>query len=393
MAETPRNLQFFDPAERFEIPNRPDYTEIASASFSLGWKVAPLDSAMRFIEVSSANRTDDITPHQELNEMFPFVEVPWSEPASLAQAKVIAQHALEKIELQKVIQRGGDSTVNSLITFGTGLLAQAVDPINILSGVGISRVMAAGLIRGVQLSNLSRNIVAGVAGNVITEAAFVIPASLQDREDINLYENLAHAVAGGVAFPAVLAGIKGTYKVLKGLTVDQMSKALTLTEIKMDSGRSPEISNEELMFLGDKTPDKLNAKLDDLELRRKLLVEEKFDTTEIDAEIEVVGNDLIESEKFLFDDVDMREQANDKQRDMFYNEKAEEAVRDIDDIEEIPRSEQIEAGSELRIKNELVDKLDEVELGQVKQIVSDANIQVKTMNLAIEKASGCLGGR
>lgn len=223
--------------------------EVAEASFEQGIDFAETSSIVRMLELSSLESEDDITNHQELNKMFPQIDVPFNKPTSLAVAEEMAHRADKRMERATIIANGDpDSIAHSVVSFGANMIPQALDPIGIVAGIfvggGIGKAIGmfknAG--KAAQLSRkaqLAKRMAEGVVGNVISEVAIVNPATRQEQADVDTYQSLSNAVIGGLAFPVILTGLSKSLSFIKDKAKgsDILTKATSLVEAQMQMGK------------------------------------------------------------------------------------------------------------------------------------------------------------
>lgn len=159
------------------------FLESAEASFKLARQGTFLESLYRndILEDLEENDPTVLQP-EELNERFPEVEVPFSEPTPLTVAWSVAERARERQKLQEVIANGPQGWTSSGLNFGASLIAHAMDPLEIGTDVLV----------GKGIGILGKAFKAGRAARAASKAA-------------NLSDDISAFRAGGAAFRASLS--------------------------------------------------------------------------------------------------------------------------------------------------------------------------------------------
>lgn len=222
----------------------------AYASESLGamFKLSAMDTTTNAIsqysEIDAAEKQGgEVIAPKDLNELYPDLGIPFTEPKNKAVAEIIAARQRKRQELGEIIASGPQGKLMGAARFGAALIPHAIDPINIGSGVAIS-ALTAGLgvvknigqatagaeaalgaveaanaaravgIAGRVLSNpFIRHAGEGVIGNVATET-LVARAAIQEGREYNLDDAFYNTVGGALLVPGV---IWGGQKALQGL--------------------------------------------------------------------------------------------------------------------------------------------------------------------------------
>jgi len=317
-----------------DLNDPPEYTresslgEVAQSSFQLSWKQAETSSVVRAIQNSAAAKDDDITDHKTLNEEYR-LPVPLNEPMSRSKFDRLVEEDIERKELQTIIQNGSGSKLETVVSFGSSMAAQIVDPIGIASGAITgtlaAKVMAKGAL-GLKAAKagLGQRIVEGVAGNLIAEAAFVIPTSKQEQQDIDTYQNLQNAIYGGVGFPAAIAGLKLGFK--------KTAQLFNLAEQRINAGKKPFGTAIEMEAVTGADRKNLTERRAELSTRAEGLPDgdELF---EVKKEIDEIDESLTRLDDSMKDEVALREEANSRQQDMYYDQ---EVRTDAENFRENP---------------------------------------------------------
>jgi len=334
-------------------------SDVVSAQFELGLKTAETGSIMKMIDLEKAERTDDVTDPLTLNKMFPDVDVSFNEPTSLAKAELINKNAQERRRLQHVIANGDDSFTTTALGMAAGFAAQMIDPIGIAAGIATAGVAkGAGIYKAMAKtylgrSVLARNIAEGVVGNVVSEAAFVIPGQIANREDINAYENITNAVVGGMAFPVVAAAARKAFGYIKNFnSSEQFEKTFAMTEARMEAGKTPHLSQEEIQLV---------------------------DRSEVSAD--------------SMDPVELRKKVNSEDQGMYYDPEITDKLETIDEVADIS---DIVIHAEERFNeietNAFGNKLEDSDLAEVKEIRAQSQKEIQINDEVMRMATACVRG-
>lgn len=190
--------------------------DIMSAEFKLG----QLDSAtasLKFMrDKTSARRTDDVISADEANAKYNMPS-PFVDPVSDNEAKFIYDKFKERQALEEVIHNGRSTRGSSVMGFLSGVAGTALDPIEALMGYGIAgvarstitRIAGKVFMRGTLRREFLESAIENVAGNLISEAAFVIPSQQLQQREVEISSNIGNAVAGGIFIPALVGSTKG----------------------------------------------------------------------------------------------------------------------------------------------------------------------------------------
>jgi len=353
-------------------------TEVMGAQFKLGLMNSEILSLGRMAQSALVSETNDITSAADLNEALR-PTIPFTKPMSAIEAGAIVAHQQEKQALQRIIQRGDNSISTSFFGFVTGLGGTALDPIGILSGraltgVGrsiLNRTLGKAFLGGRASRGILESSLEGALGNVATEMAFVIPSQIQEKEDVNITQQLVMAAAGGAAFPAVAGGIAVSYRVFKTLTIDKLSDAVNLTEARWLADKNPNMTEREIELVTRERGESL--KTDYVRLQEESVrIQDNLKTATGPEEVDVFAKQIDENQTRLVDkagEIDsyaqefnnaqsIREDSNSKRNNLYNNpvanermeaiadepdvsfkERAEEEFNDLSDLEEPVRIE------------------------------------------------------
>lgn len=330
----------FDPDYSPNINKISGIADIATASFQLSFKDAETASLVRTFENNAVERDDDVLPPEELNKMYP-ISNPFNAPMSKAKAERIYKEHKEREELQTIIQRGNGSLAQSIVSFGSSIAAQAVDPIGIGIGLVTGSLATKAIAKAATFSKtaealtaaikagknpLLRNIAEGVTGNVISEAAFVMPNSIQERRDIDSMNNIMNAIYGGAGFPIALKSI--------GLGFKHLSKVMDLTEMRMNAGKKAFGSAMEIEAASRYVSDELDKNIKAIESELPKIKDEEL-ALKRSQELEGLKQHKKEIETELAKEVEIRQKANAPEQDLYYSKYAEEEVNKFDPNEEV----------------------------------------------------------
>lgn len=223
-------------------------TSTASESLGAMFRLSQMDATTQAVaqhkEISEAEeRGGAIIPTKELNEMYPDLGTPFTEPKTKAVADIIAARQRRRQELGQIIANGPQNSYMGAARFGVALVPHAIDPINVGSGLAISALTAGlGLVKNVgqaavgaeaavgaveaaqaaravsiagrALSNpFIRHFGEGVIGNVASET-LVARAAIQEGREYNLDDAFYNTVGGALLVPGV---IWGGQKAIQGL--------------------------------------------------------------------------------------------------------------------------------------------------------------------------------
>lgn len=212
------------------VIDRP-FSDKLLASYKRGFDNTPFASIQRLIERSLVDDDKEVSP-EILNSKFKDVAKPFTESMSVGKAKLINKQARDTKFLDKIIASGDNTFGEEVILFGTSMLPELIDPINIGTGFGIAQGI--NKVLGRTLVGLGPSIVEAVTGNVLLDLGVVLPLSRQEQRDVNTYNMLATSVAAGIAFPLAFAGIK---RAAGAISNAQSVRKLSLIEARMDNNK------------------------------------------------------------------------------------------------------------------------------------------------------------
>lgn len=218
--------------------------ESLAAMFRLSQMDATTQSIAQYREIDDAEkRGGERIPVAKLNELYPDLATPFTEPKSKEVADIIAARQRRRQELGEVIANGPQGSLMGVARFGTALVPHAIDPVNVGSGLAISALTAgAGVVKNIgqavqgaraagaaleavqaartatvvgrALSNpFIRHFGEGVIGNVASET-LVARAAIQEGREYNLDDAFYNTVGGAMLVPGV---IWGGQKAIQGL--------------------------------------------------------------------------------------------------------------------------------------------------------------------------------
>jgi hypothetical protein len=197
VTETPADPYHYFSQFSGELPT--SYWEGLKTEAKLSFENGPTSALFRALDLSQVEQSSGAKLHpNELNKRFPEVDQPFTEPTSLPVAEEIARRARDRHELESVVAR---SSVGGGARFGAGLVAGALDPLNLGAAIVSGGLLRAAGILGeaTSVSRYAANAaIEGVAGAAIPEAISGY-AAVQEHQDYGLgdyFKNVATAGAG-----------------------------------------------------------------------------------------------------------------------------------------------------------------------------------------------------
>jgi len=256
------------------------------ASYKRGMDNTPFASIQRLIERSLVD-DGEVLSAEELNAKFKDVEKPFQEPMSIGKAKLINKQAQDTKMLNNIIESGETTFGEDVLLFGTSMIPEMIDPVNIASGLGIAQGI--NKILGKALTGTGVSIAEGVTGNLLADFGVVAPLAEQEQRDINSYEMLATSIASGVGMPLIFAGVKNA---IRGLSKVESNQKVTLMDKRLNSQKKlSSITDEGLDEIGrERLIEVENSKEQDLDYDP--LIQEEVDNADISPD---VTQDLEES--------------------------------------------------------------------------------------------------
>jgi len=367
--------------ERPEIRRQSTLAEVAVASYLEGKEYTEVDSIRRVMQLSELRSKGRMLEPEEINKMNPDWESPADRRMSEAQVEEISLRNKVRRQRNEIIMSGGDSLINKAVSFGASMIPQLLDPIgmaiNFSVGAGAIKLLG-GALKGTKVAGylakpvLQTNpvsgavtqtfkktvlteIAEGVSGNLLSEAAFVVPASRQEQADVDTYKSFVNAVSAGIMFPAAVKGIGKTFDAFKFLKkkitgAPPIEKAQVLVEQQIQSGKRADISDYV-------AAEKKNS-LPELKEQRQALIEEGAPAERINEMTKTI--DEIENMEVL-DRETVIEKANSRKEDIHYDpvsdEMYEAALMDTEYKERGPEILNSFDEADLELKQKEVDGL------------------------------------
>lgn len=372
----------------FTLQKPSSLVDVAAASFVNAVNMGETSSIFRAIKRQTISRDDDVVPHADLNKQFPNMETPFNEPTSMALAEELDRLNRQRRGLNKIIANGDDNLVNKAVSFGSGIVGAALDPVGIAAGLliggGVNKVMALKSIAQpvTKAGMIVKNAAEGVVGNVLSEATVVMPNQRAEQQDIDTYENFTNAVIAGVAFPAVIGAGKASFDFLKSRGQATMSKAFNLTEQQMQLGKRTDLRDFESVTK--KTAAKeLEADIDRIrEFEPDEVVEDAESIIAQAAEIEDINPGEVRER------ANAREQGlfHDPEADRIYDESINGFTSDVD-AEFRAQREELFAGLEDLKRQE--DVLDASDIKEIDNLQTELN-KIPDVEQAFKFASVCV---
>jgi hypothetical protein len=210
-----QSVQAFETMQ-YELP----YTERAKAGFELGFNEGPI---MAMINAANRKKAEDqdspIVAPEELNKMFPELEVPFGEPTKLSVAQGIAQRNYERKVLQQKLA-AGDFTAP--LAFASIAAGSVLDPVNLaldaVVGFGVGKIaQTLNVARRVEaLGKFGSSVVYNSVGNIPQEWMI---ANLNEEEQraYSADEIVTNSVIGAGAFAGLGAMARLSMKGAKSI--------------------------------------------------------------------------------------------------------------------------------------------------------------------------------
>lgn len=322
--------------------------ETVSAQFKLGLQGTSMFAIGNMVQSAWAAENNDIISPEEANQKFP-TDVPFNEPVSAKEAESIFEHQQEKKRLQEIIAKGPQDIGSQALGFTAAIAGGALDPVGMLlggglSGVGKSAVNATigkSLVKSATAKRIAGASLEGALGNAVAEAAFVIPAQIAEKEDIEAGHQILTAAAGGALIPVGFEAVKGIYKGLRNLSPKQAEKLVDVTEARINSDKNPNITEQELELITKERGDTLKNEYQEL-LDQRTTIEEQLkspdvDNTEVRKQMfeieEQITNKANEMDAYAseFNSADkIREDLNAPRNDLYYNPEAAEIIENLE---------------------------------------------------------------
>ena len=372
----------------FTLEKPSSLLEVAGASFVNAVQMGETSSIYRAIKRQFIEQKDDVVPHEELNKKFPDMETPFNEPTSLTVAEELDRLNRQRRGLNKIIAKGDDNFVNKAVSFGSGVVAAALDPVGIAAGLlvggGVNKVMALKSIAQptTAIGRITKNAAEGVVGNVLSEATVVMPNQRAEQQDVDTYENFTNAVVAGVAFPAVIGAGKASFDFLKSRGEATMSKVFNQIEQQIQLGKRTDLRDFESVTK------KASAK----ELEADIERIREFESDEFVEEAESIIAQAAEIEDV--NPVEARQRANAREQDLYFDPEAERLYDDSIngftsdiDAEFQAQREELFAGLE-DLKNQ-EDVLDASDIKEIESMQAELD-KIPTVEQAFKFAQVCV---
>jgi hypothetical protein len=205
---TPGNLDHFLGGFGNELPT--SYWDSFKAQFHESVSNFPTQKAFDLYDQHLVGQDAGSKLHpNELNQRFPEVEAPFTEPMALPVAAEIARHARDRQELESIISHGPQGGIYGASRGAMGLLVGFGDPASLaLGGLGGKALGASGLL-GAEATTvagrLGQNFAHGVAGAVLPEALGGY-ASLKDQQSYGVKDFVGNTVLAGAGYSALATG-------------------------------------------------------------------------------------------------------------------------------------------------------------------------------------------
>ena len=316
------------------------------------------------------------------------------------ELELLLEREQERRERDLIIQHGNTGFFRSAV----GFVAQAVpiifDPVDIALTMGFGKLVGLSKL-GVNVASkfstkLSANIAEAVTTNVITEAAFVQPARMLEKQDADFADGMLNSVIAGVGFP-VATGLAGEAfrRFLKPAKsnpelIDKVANVFKAVDQQSDLNLRPNVTDVMDYNLKKELPN-LETRLDESRTR----LNETPDDVTIKQEIEELETDIkeIKSKPDMTDD-ELRKRANSEENEFGYDPETLEKYRNTQPLDEQAKvvEEQLTTNME-RVKD--LEKQGMLDAADLKQVEEVRMIQQKAslLDTAYKAAIHCIGGK
>ena len=356
--------------------------EVAEASFILSaeqTEVASISTLIRnnFID----EKEDDLISADEANSIHR-LPTPINKPISKNLFDNMVKRDIERKKYKEVLANGQGGLIEGVVSFGAGAIPQVIDPVGLASGFGVSTMATKMLGKGALFGGkIGQNIAEGVVGNLISEAAFVIPASLSDQQEIDSAQSLQNAMIGGIAFPAAIAGL--------GLGLKKTIDLMNVVEQRMANGKKPMGTLHGNEVITGKAIEALDARAEEL---RSLAQKPEADIESIRAELDEISSNKALLEEELQQHKRIREMENSPENNMYYDN---EMAREFQDIQNNvqPESPDLKTKTDEIYEEALLDDITDtqrIEIENDRAILEDRRSKASEITKAI---SVCMRGK
>ena len=253
-------MQLSTPQGSFEdyMNQKPTYTGTDSmeAAFNSAWEGTAVGSLTRMYQMHEAKEMADemgSSPQspQDLNKQYPGLPQPFTEPTDPFTAGEIARRQTEQKQLSQEMQYGPQGKLYSVGRFGAGMLAHALDPVemgaNVATGFAADTALGATAVGakigfGVAEKSIPQlvgtGIVEGAAGTAATEPLQWY-ANKQDNTPNSAWQSAGNILMGGLMYGAI-KGVGGAgARFLKRLNGNQLEMLHNVTTGQLANDKVP----------------------------------------------------------------------------------------------------------------------------------------------------------
>lgn len=403
------------------IEKQTGFGEAIGASFELAQLDTVIPAVRRSLDVVYSESDSDVTDFRILNDKYK-PDVDFIENMSESKARTIVDYQQKRRYLEQVANSGPEGVLTSVGTTLASFAGYAVDPVAVAGGFvvgGLFRMAASAktLASALYGNNFARGAIEGVVSNVLTEGLAIAPNIDIEQRDVSMAQLFSNAVIGGMAFPIMFkAGAAAKFAVkgksaskllsdielgpnLDGLSFQEMTKAIELTEAKMRNDRMPLLSQEEVFLIQGKTRELSAHQLNQLETS-KLFWDKRLELGEIgademvkDLELQIVSK---KSEVDLINKADMdqnsiKKKANSEESLTSNDPKAKQSIIENEKAELEPAlAKATKSLEEATDPLQVPEQSRESFKTQADEIATKATKQAEEMDTLYKKVDDCL---
>ena len=140
---------------------------------------------------------EDMVSPEILNQQYPNLDIPFSEPVSSSLAKLLAERRMEKARYGQMIQSGPQDGLQTVMNFVASMVPHAVDPINIAASMAGGWAAYASLPLKSFVGKVAVSFAGGVAGNLPVEPLMMY-GTAQEQEDYTANMFLMNVFGGAL---------------------------------------------------------------------------------------------------------------------------------------------------------------------------------------------------
>jgi hypothetical protein len=346
-------------------------------------------------EINAAQESGHTIPMDELNKRYPKMSQPFNRDMTEWEAKDLFNTDQRRKMLDNIIERGArPGALPALVDFGMTAVASMTDPLEIALGMGLgagaARVMgkaAYGSLTG--LKRFGAEAAENVVGNLASQLAVADPLRRQEMEDVDTWDSITGAVAGGIAFPALVGGARKIFGMLNAkLDGEEISgKMMVQAQQNLESGRSPGIDEELLPVLEKQVVEDFKADLEQMKNDPNV-------SKEILDDMEAHIKRIEETPELAREEVLKRH--NSPERDYDYDPDIQKIVESSDNVGEVNEDFAATAREELQsIKEEIEANKElytEAELKEINEEFSKVEVKTQQMDSIMKMAQKCALG-